>query len=248
MKNLLAMLLGFLFLRVGDDTATGGDDTVAAAGGEDDVQGDLLAAVDDAPPVGDDTVAAPAKDDAALDDARRMAQSERERADRIERDYQARLNSQRQQDEDARRRAEEDKFLADPNADANEKWRIQANRRIHQTELTAQQTAFQSADANDRSSFNILCSQNKRFAYVKDEVEAELGKARAQGQNPSREGLAYFLLGRKVATAKPKSASKPAAKPGPRGGATGGIRSDVGARGAQTEREKRRARLEGQII
>lgn len=246
MKLLLALLCGFF--RIGVDEPTPDADAPPAADAPppaDDVQGDLLADVDGAPPAGDDKGDAPPKIDPAVEEARRSAEEARARADRAEREAaDLRAAQQRQNSDEARLRADEDRVLADPQADANEKWRIQANRRIRSTEQTAATLAFQSQDTNDRSNFSIACAENKRLAFVREQVESELQKMRQNGQNAARESIAYYLLGKMAATAKPKGQSKAApAKAGPRGGATNGVRSDVGKQGV-SEREKRRARLE----
>lgn len=269
MKMLLALLLGFFRLGVGDDAgaagAAGGADAGGDAGGgagadagtdaggasadagDDQLDLDLDSGAD----AGDQDVGAAGADkgqpNAELESARREAREARERAERAEREAaDIRAQNQRASSEEARRQADEDRILADPNADANEKWRIQANRRIRFAEQTAAQTAFTSQDSSDRANFSISCQGNKRLAYVKDQVETELARMRANGQNAPREAIAYFLLGKMAASAKPKGQAKAApAKSGPRGGASSGAgRSDVQAKSGQSEREKRRARLE----
>lgn len=256
MQKLLALIFGFLRLGVGEDTSVGGgdamdpgQDTVAPNDSVDDIQGDLLADVEDAPAQNDDPEPRAIKIDPAVEEARRSAEESRQRADRAEREAaDLRARASQANSEEARLRADEDRVLNDPQADRNEKWRIEANRTIRQTNQMAASTAFQAQDIGDRSNFAIACSTNKRLAFVKDKVESELAKMRQNGQNAPRESIAYYVLGQMAANAKPKGAPKPAAKAGPRGGATGGVRSDVSGKSGQSERDKRRARLENQQI
>lgn len=248
MKALLAMLLSFVRIGVGEPGAE--PEAAPTDATPEPAEPELDFGAGDAEPAGDDPEPAPApKTDPAIEEARRQADEARARADRAEREA-ADLRSRQSQanSEEARLRAEEDRVLTDPKADANEKWRIEANRRIRYTEQTAAQTAFSAADTNDRSNFSIACSGNKRLAYVKDQVEAELLKMRQAGQNAPRESIAYFLLGKMAANAKPKK-QVAAAPSGPRGGKVGaGVRSDVPGKTSMSEREKRRARLENQPI
>jgi hypothetical protein len=240
---LLALVLGFFRLGVDDPAPDAPDSPPADPAPDPQPELDLGGADDEPPPQGDTPT--PAGEDAEREALRRTAQLERERADRLEREaMEARARNRGADSEFARQQAEEERILADPQADANEKWRIQANRRIRATESTAAQMAFQSQDASDRANFSIACSTNKRLAFVKDKVEEEIVRMRQNGQNAPRESVAYFLLGKMAANAKPKGAPKAPAAPGPRGGKTAGVKSDVPAKGSMTEREKRRARLE----
>ena len=94
---------------------------------------------------------------------------------------------------------------------------------------------------SDKANFDLSCATNKRFAAVKGEVEEELKKARAMGQNLPREAMAYYLLGKKVATAPEKKAAAPE-KPGTERGTA--VRSDVRPTGRMTEHQKRAKRLQ----
>ena len=252
MNIYLRLLHAFFRIGIeGDETLS--DPPVDNAPPADDPNLELdLGATDDEPPARVDGDEPPARVDtraSELEAARAEAREARARAERAERDAEdiRRRNLQASNDAEARQRAEEDRILSDPQADANEKWRIQANRRIRETENTARMTAFQSQDSADRSAFSVKCSTNKRLAYVEKQVEEEIQKMRANGQNAPREAVAYFLLGKMAANAKTKAAPKTNSA-SPRGGQTAGARSDVSGKTSLTEREKRRARLENQPI
>lgn len=144
--------------------------------------------------------------------------------------------------DESRRREGEDRELADPKIDPNRKWQIEANRTLRETKRATDATLFQAQDLSDKASFDLTCASNKRLAFVKNDVEEELKKARALGQNIPREAMAYYLLGKKAATAPEKKpvppAANPARQPGP------GVRSDVRGNGKMTEHQKRAKRLE----
>ena len=143
--------------------------------------------------------------------------------------------------EEARRRETEDRELADPKLDANRRWQIEANRTLRETKSRTDATLAQAQDLSDKANFDLSCATNKRFAAVKGEVEEELKKARAMGQNLPREAMAYYLLGKKVATAPEKKAAAPE-KPGTERGTA--VRSDVRPTGRMTEHQKRAKRLQ----
>ena len=143
--------------------------------------------------------------------------------------------------EEARRRETEDRELADPKLDANRRWQIEANRTLRETKSRTDATLAQAQDLSDKANFDLSCATNKRFAAVKGEVEEELKKARSMGQNLPREAMAYYLLGKKVATAPEKKAAAPA-KPGSDRGTA--VRSDVRPGGKMTDHQKRAKRLE----
>jgi len=143
--------------------------------------------------------------------------------------------------EEAKRREAEDRELSDPKLDANRRWQIEANRTLRETRSRTDATLAQAQDLSDKANFDLSCATNKRFAAVKTEVEEELKKARAMGQNLPREAMAYYLLGKKVATA-PEKKTAAAPKPGSERGTP--VRSDVRPTGKLTDHQKRAKRLE----
>lgn len=95
---------------------------------------------------------------------------------------------------------------------------------------------------------------NPRMRKYTDRVEKKLTELRASGQNAPREAIYLFMLGEdvnKATTVKPKPAAAtpaPGALPAAARGQPARARSDVNAKGAQSESAKRRARLENQLI
>lgn len=60
------------------------------------------------------------------------------------------------------------------------------------------QTQFQMADTADQNRFDRMCDRKPHFDAIRDDVEALLQQSRANGQNPTREGLAYYLIGKRA--------------------------------------------------
>lgn len=232
----LSMLLGFLRPAVEDpvDPADPADPADAADPDPADPQDDL----DPADPDPDPPRRTAAQD---LEDSRREAREARERADRFERELTEARRAPPPPAADAQRQRE-DAILNDPNADANEKWRINANRRIAQTEQAAAHTLMSAQDTNDRSEFTLACASNPRLAAVKDDVERELATMRGKGQNAPRRELARYLLGKKLEEA-PAAKKKPDA-PNANRGRPANAGSDVQRGGGRkTEHQKRADRL-----
>lgn len=114
------------------------------------------------------------------------------------------------------------------------------------------QTEFSTKDAADAAEFRTLCSSNPAAAKLSADVEEELAKLRANGQTAPRETILKYLLGERMLSKAPKarqaqvrqaagSVARNAVRPGQG-------RSDVTAgnrRGATSEAEARRQRLEG---
>ncbi len=77
--------------------------------------------------------------------------------------------------------------------------------RMQQLERLARDSHMASLDAADRSAFaSTFVTEPWRSAYA-DKVEAEVQKARANGQMPSREAVLTFLLGQEYRTQLAKS-------------------------------------------
>lgn len=144
----------------------------------------------------------------------------------------------------------ENKKLADPNTTALERWQIESNRTLRANTSAATMALAQAADVRDQTAFATVCLNDPLAKKYEARVEEALAKARQVGQNPSREAVYTYLLGQDMRGGKFKKKAAAAPKPeasAPRGKLPG-VRSDVAAKGAQTEHEKRRARLENQQI
>lgn len=270
MRDWLKLLLAFFLLAIpgeGEDTAAGGGDAGAGDAGD---AGDGADAGDgnDAGEAGDGADAGEAGeggDDGVVDGGqqargRRIGPSQ---ADVALAEENARLRAEaaelrqgrerQHQSEEERLRAAEEARLADPKTTPLEKWQIGANRELRTANQRAARAESNAADVSDRTSFQIACQQNKRLASVAKDVEAELQKLRQRGESAPREALAYFILGKKVASAPATKAKQPAVgHPGQqraegrdRGPAP---RSDVRRNGRSSESEARRRRLENQVI
>jgi hypothetical protein len=144
---------------------------------------------------------------------------------------------------------EEEATLRNPETPQDERWRIESNRRMRESFQMSQTALMQAQDLNDRTAFQSKFSTDPRRAKYADRVEAHIAEMRKNGANAAREGVYFYLLGKDIAEGKLKPAAKrkaPAADV-PRGRSPN-ARSDVSARGAKSEHEKRRARLENMNI
>ncbi|PRF97456.1 hypothetical protein C6Q14_28355 [Burkholderia ambifaria] len=241
MNKLLQRLLGFLFPGV-DDPSDPGDD----AGGDDTGAGDAG---------GDDAGAGEAPDDdfdfdfvepaaptrRSTSDADRLAalEAEVERRGRLVDVARAPAAPASDRDFEA-----EEARLRDPNLDPMERWQIQSNRTLRQSQQAAQAALFQAQDLRDQTLFEAKIASDPHRARYRDRVEAAVQEERRAGRNASREAVYYFMLGRDIADGKlkPKAKAKSAAADVPRG-KTPGVRSTVPTGRGQTEHQKRAARL-----
>jgi hypothetical protein len=85
-------------------------------------------------------------------------------------------------------------------------YRLEQAERRHQQQLA--QIQFQTLDQMDRSEFQAQIANNPKLARWADEVEAELAKLRAQGQNVKRSVMASYIIGQKVLKQDPKATAK----------------------------------------
>jgi hypothetical protein len=128
-----------------------------------------------------------------------------------------------------------------------ERWQIQANRTLRDTQRQAQQAMFQAQDMSDRTRFESKISTDPRRAKYTERVEEAVRQERAAGRNAEREAVYFYMLGKDIAEGKlkPKAKAAPAV---PRGKSPG-VRSDVQGRGRpSSDRDKLRSRLENQNI
>ena len=138
---------------------------------------------------------------------------------------------------------EEDR-LRDPNLDPMERWQIQSNRTLRQSQQLAAQALAQAQDLNDRTAFEAKIASDPHRARYRERVESAVADERRQGRNASREAVYYYMLGKDIADGKlkPKAKTKSPAADVPRG-RTPGVRSTVPPARGQTEHQKRAARL-----
>lgn len=80
-------------------------------------------------------------------------------------------------------------------------------RRMRDLERMTQQAHMASIDVADRSMFLSKASVDPNRAKYSDRVEAELQKARAAGQNASREGIYVYLRGQDAIAAESKNSA-----------------------------------------
>lgn len=242
--TLWRMLAAFFCLAIDDDPPA--DDPPADDSPPDDPPADDLPP-DDAP-ADDPTPNTEAQTRAELDAERRGRQEAEERA----RVAQQRLDDATRQsrqglDEESRLRAEEDARLAritDPKEKDLHQWQIDSSRTLRASNQNSARALAAAHDVSDKTNFEAKCAQNKRLASVKADVDTRAAEMQARGQPvPNREAMAYFLLGQKVANAPAIKAKAPV----PRGQPTN-ARSDIRRGGAMTDRQKRAAKLENQII
>jgi hypothetical protein len=238
-NKLLKKLLGLLFPGIDgepdDDPLP--DDLPAPDSGDDD---DLDLPADDLP---DDP---PARTASRRDDsAERLArlEAEVERRGRMAAEAAARQPAP----VDTEYQREEERLRSTDLSDI-ERWQIQANRTLRDTQRQANQALMQAQDMSDRARFESKIASEPRRAKYTDRVEEEIGKARARGQQASREDVYYWMLGKDIAEGKLKAKPKAASAPAVNRGKPAGVRSDVQGRGRATEHDKRRSRLENQNI
>jgi hypothetical protein len=135
------------------------------------------------------------------------------------------------------------------------RWQIDSNRKIRASDQRSQAALNESRDIADKTSFEQLAvTKPKTYKQYRDRIEKAVSDLRASGQNvPPRMAMLRFMIGDDIMNGKLKPKAARAAAPGNASSVERkrlpNARSDVSARGGgQTERDKRRARLEGQPI
>lgn len=135
-----------------------------------------------------------------------------------------------------------------------EKWQIESNRSLRAQARTANQALMESREIADKADFDRFAASKpgmaKKYAA---RVESKLAEIRSQGGNLARKVVLKMLIGDDIVEGNVKTTKR--AAPADAGGGKSvnrgkpaGARSDVRARGGQTEQDKRRARLENQIL
>lgn len=241
MKNLLAILLAFFRLGVGDPDPNADPDLDLSGGDPDpDPQGDPDPGSNNDPdPQGD-----PEPDYRAQLEAERTARADdRARADRYEReaaDLRARQPAPANHQHD-----EEERVLRDPQSTDLQKWQIQANRELRAGRTAAQSALAQAHDVSDRTQFSQWSVKNPALhKKYEARVERELATIRSKGGNAAREAILSYLVGQDALNGKLTRKAAPAPKDNLNRGRLPGARSDLNGKNALSEREKRRARLE----
>jgi hypothetical protein len=240
MNKLLKKLLGLLFPGIdgeNDDPVPDDPDTPDPDAADD------LDLLDDDLPDDPPARAAPRRSDADDRLARLEAevQTARRQADEVRSRQPAPVDETFQREEER---------LRNPETTEMERWQIQANRTLRDTQRQAQQAMFQAQDLSDRTRFESKIATDPRRAKYAERVEEEIQKARSRGQmNASREDAYYWMLGKDIADGKLKPKAKASATPNVNRGKPAGVRSDVQGRGRpSSDRDKLRARLENTNI
>jgi hypothetical protein len=114
---------------------------------------------------------------------------------------------------------------------------------------TLSQMQFQALEATDKSSYDSLCATDARAKKYSAEVEQKLTDLRMQGQNAPRAQVLRWLIGDKLLNQAPKDVEKQRKRGAEnivrQRGSQPAPRSDqTSTRGAKSEAEKRRQRLE----
>lgn len=125
-----------------------------------------------------------------------------------------------------------------------ERWQIQSNRTIRQSQASAQQALAEAQDLRDRTKFEAGSRDDPRRAKYADRVEKAVEQERGAGRNVSRESVYFYMLGKDIAEGKLKAGKAKPSAPAVARGKPANVRSDVQGRGrASSEQDKRRSRL-----
>ncbi|MCA8203195.1 hypothetical protein LGM71_19265 [Burkholderia sp. AU33545] len=249
MNKLLQRLLGFLFPGVDDaDSPDLGGDAGGDGAGADGASGADGSAGDPAVDIPEDDLefdfvepAAPSRRTTSEADRLAALEAEVERRGRMADASRTAAPTAPVMDRDFE--AEEAR-LRDPNTTEIERWQIQSNRTLRQSQQAAQAALFQAQDLRDQTLFEAKIASDPHRARYRDRVEAAVQEERRAGRNASRESVYYYMLGKDIADGKlkPKAKAKAPAADVPRG-KTPGVRSTVPPSRGQTEHQKRAARL-----
>lgn len=234
------------FLRIGIE----GDEPAPDAPEKDDPAPDLEVDLDapEDPPAKDNDDRPSAEEFAA---AQAAAKSDRERADRAERERDEARRQRPAFNQDPEFAREEAKLRDEKTTDL-ERWQIQANRELRAGRSVSQAALAEARDISDRTSFRALEAKKPvLFKRYEAKVEEELARVRSQGGNASREAILKYLVGQDAMDDKfsrKKAAPKDDKAPDVKRGKLPGARSDVSGKTGMTEHQKRIARLENQPI
>ncbi len=139
--------------------------------------------------------------------------------------------------------------------DPYERQEFLSREREQRLEARIAQAEFRAEDRADKSAFDSLCARNPAAQKMAQQVEDRLAESRRNGVNIPRESILYFLLGQRAMANAPRAngrnqARAEANRQRQTARPTSGGRSDTRGegRGAVSEREARRQRLEDQLI
>jgi hypothetical protein len=253
LKPYLAWILALLFPLVED---LGGDPLVDPLA-DDDPLGDADPLGDEAPPA-----------EPSIHELREQIRASTEAAQRLQREVEdlRRAAPQRTppsaapaQDLDSRLTEQEDQRLASPDITPLERWQIESNRSIRRAAIESKAsreqvnaTVAQLRDAQDKGLYEARAAADKIYKRYAERVEQRLMEMRRNGGDAPREVILRYLVGEDIMSGKMKRKVSPNA-PGestelaPARTPTN-ARSDVPRKPGNTERDKRRARLENVLI
>jgi len=271
MSSWMRWLLWFLVLRAEGDadpgtTDQGGDDDLPPEDPPDPGDGDPLDDSSDdlsADQSNEQPTRGPGRREQAVIEARRRAQDAERERDQARSQLEAHQRSQTQTAEQ-RQWQEEENILRNPQSTDEQRYWVNANRTLRATQRDAAQARIDAADARDISAYDASARSYPTMEKYRDRVEQFVETIRRNGGTPPpRQVLFDTLLGRDIREGKFKPST---AKPGrrtttednapnvnrlpadQRGNPTVRARGDVSRRPANTESERRRARLENQSI
>lgn len=140
----------------------------------------------------------------------------------------------------------EQALLANPELSEMDRHAIETNRALRQSHNISTTALQRAEDMSDKSEYNLKAIDNPVYRKMSDRVEKERQRIAGTGNGvPPRQVVLAYLLGQDMLKGKVKPAAPKAkvARPQPTK-----ARSDVRANTGRSEQEKRRARLENQLI
>lgn len=207
--------------RDDEDTLPGEDELDTPEGGEAEPEGESEAEPDEGEeetPEGDNDgfdsegepeeeqepepeLAPPTRKESAYARLRRERREERTRADNLQRQLDERAAAPRTDSAEQQRQrklereaALETARLSGPEAVAE----FLQRETIQMVDQRLNQATFHTQDLADQRAFDRICARNPAIDRIADDVDAKLADMRKQGQNVSREALAYFLIGQRA--------------------------------------------------
>lgn len=226
-----------------DDPDTSNDDGADDADYIEDGDGETDV---DSPDAGgeDDSDAAPPRSARSRDT--NEVEELRERTRRLEADIEAQRRVSAGPSEEQRQWEQEQRLLDDANTSPQDRHAIQTNRALRQSHALSQQAHARAEDLSDKAEYQLKALDNPVYRKYAARVEAERERLAAAGRGrPPREIVLQVLIGQDVLKGK-VSAGKPKSRVARQ--AVNRPRSDVRANSGRNESDKRRQRLENQII
>jgi hypothetical protein len=191
-----------------------------------------------------DGVRRPNRAQARVEAALREAKEAKAEVQRLREEAQ---NGRSQGDVNAARAQRESRLAA---MDPYERQQFLSEERLQAQDQRLARIEFNSMDAADRTDFAAKCARNPALATVAEQVEVELKRIRANGNNTDRETIAAYVLGKRAlergASAATRQGKKGAARIESQRARPSGGRSDTRAEPSARgdTRAARNARLE----